>query len=347
MKYLFLLLFLSLHLSSLYSQTIPANRTVDWSRAGLRSPIPSYSTIVNVTNFGAVGDGTTVNDTAFTAALNSLNGESGVIYFPAGTYLFNSHIVLPDSIILRGESSQATFLKFDLANQIYDLISASGVITSQISAVNATANQGDVTISVTDASGFKQGDYIKIYEADTSLVTSTWAYNSVAQIALIQSVNGNTITISSPLRITFPLVNSPQIAKLSMVTGVGLECLNIQRLDTTAQQTSNISFTVAANCWITSVESNTTNFAHADISISTNVYISGCYFHDAFAYGDDGEGYGALVQFSSGECLIENNIFNHLRHSMLVQAGANGNVFAYNYSANAYWVESGYPNNAA
>jgi hypothetical protein len=32
------------------------------------------------------------------------------------------------------------------------------------------------------------------------------------------------------------------------------------------------------------------------------------------------------------DCLIENNIFKHLRHAMLVQVGACGNVFGYNYS---------------
>ena len=32
--------------------------------------------------------------------------------------------------------------------------------------------------------------------------------------------------------------------------------------------------------------------------------------------------------------LAEDNIFDSLRHAMMVQTGANGNVFGYNYSAN-------------
>ncbi len=347
MRNLLIILFSFLVLSPLVAQTIPTNRVVDWSMAGLAQSIPSYQTIVNITSFGAVGDGTTINDDAFSSALNSLNGKSGVIYFPAGTYLFHSGFSLPDSTILRGESSQSTFLKFDLSHSVSDLISITGSVASQSSAINADANKGAVTITVNNTSGFSQGDYIKIYETDTDLVTSTWAYNSVAQVALIQSVSGNTITISNPLRTTYPLTLAPQIVKLTPITGVGIECLNIQRLDSTAGQTSNISFTVAAKCWVTSVESYMTNYAHVEISTSTNIYVSGSYFHHAFAYGGDGQGYGAVAQYSSGECLIENSIFNNLRHSMMVQAGANGNVFSYNYSVNPYWVQSGFPTNSA
>ncbi|MCB0642162.1 MAG: T9SS type A sorting domain-containing protein, partial [Phaeodactylibacter sp.] len=48
-----------------------------------------------------------------------------------------------------------------------------------------------------------------------------------------------------------------------------------------------------------------------------------------------------------GECLIENNVFKRLRHSMILQAGANGNVFSYNYSTDPYWTEVGLPPNSA
>jgi hypothetical protein len=46
-----------------------------------------------------------------------------------------------------------------------------------------------------------------------------------------------------------------------------------------------------------------------------------------------------MLHFSTTECLIEDNIFKHLRHSMILQAGANCNVFAYNYSKEPYWTE--------
>jgi hypothetical protein len=45
---------------------------------------------------------------------------------------------------------------------------------------------------------------------------------------------------------------------------------------------------------------------------------------------------------------VYNNIFDHLRHSMILQAGANGNVFCYNYSVNPFWTGSALlPSNSA
>jgi hypothetical protein len=52
-----------------------------------------------------------------------------------------------------------------------------------------------------------------------------------------------------------------------------------------------------------------------------------------------------MLRLTSNECLVENNIFEHLRHAMIVQSGANGNVFSYNYSINPFWTSI--PNNAA
>ena len=39
------------------AQTIPVERTVDWSQAGLKTPISAVAQWVNVTDFGAVTDG--------------------------------------------------------------------------------------------------------------------------------------------------------------------------------------------------------------------------------------------------------------------------------------------------
>jgi Secretion system C-terminal sorting domain len=47
-----------------------------------------------------------------------------------------------------------------------------------------------------------------------------------------------------------------------------------------------------------------------------------------------------VFEGSSSENLAENNIFEHLRHSMLIQSAANGNVFGYNYSKDPFWVSS-------
>jgi len=59
-----------------------------------------HSTVFNIKNFGAVGDGETLNTMAIQAAIDSCaKSGGGTVYFPAGTYLsgtifFKSHITL-------------------------------------------------------------------------------------------------------------------------------------------------------------------------------------------------------------------------------------------------------------
>jgi hypothetical protein len=124
---------------------------------------------------------------------------------------------------------------------------------------------------------------------------------------------------------------------------IGIENLKIYRNESGSSSSgSNIFFKHAVNCWIKGVESSFTSRHHIDAQRSSHIYISGCYLHHANSYGGGGRGYGVVLNISTTNCLVENNIFKTLRHAMLVQAGANCNVFTYNYSTDQYWTgESG------
>jgi hypothetical protein len=122
--------------------------------------------------------------------------------------------------------------------------------------------------------------------------------------------------------------------KILPVENTGIECLKITRKDytNTSSGSSNIVLRYARNCWVKAVESEQCNFAHIEINYSSNILIEKNYFHHALNYGVNGRGYGIMLQYTTGEVLVQNNIFRNLRHSMILQAGANGNVFTYNYS---------------
>ncbi len=329
------------------AQTIPGTRTVEWKLAGFRDTIPAYNNIVNIVSYGGVGDSITVNNNSLQNAISSFGGMSGVIYFPAGTYLFTSSINLPDSVVIRGQSSSSTRLKFNLSGNNQDLFNVQGTLLTTQAAIIVAASKDSASITVNSVSGFSADDYIRITQNDSSLITSSWAYGSVGQIVQITSISGNTIYLNSPLRKSYSLSENSKIAKLIPKKYVGFECFKIERVDSTSWQTSNINFNYAVKCWVIGVESYKTNYAHITASVSSNIVVRGCYFHHAFNYGGGGKGYGLMLQFTSGEILAENNIFNNLRHSMILQAGANGNVFAYNYSVNPFWSQSPFPNNSA
>ncbi|MCW3105103.1 MAG: hypothetical protein JWO09_3543 [Bacteroidetes bacterium] len=330
-----------------FSQLIPASRTVDWSLAGLRDSVTEPLLTIDVTSFGAQGDGITINDLPLQNAIAAAGGDPAVIFFPGGTYLFNASVSLPSSIIIRGDSSSLSTLQFDLSGAAQDLFRVTGSSSASEYALMTGAQKDGVYLLVPDSAGIAAGTWIKLFQDDDTLVTSSWALNSVAQIIQVTRVSGDSVFLASPLRRDFPLSETPRIKKLFPKTSVGFECFKIERLDSTAAQTSNFNFDMAVNCRIRGVESSMTNFAHVAVSSSSNLLITGSYFHHAFAYGGGGQGYGVLLQFSTGEVLVENNIFKNLRHSMILQAGANGNVFGYNYSRDPYWNEGSFPVNSA
>jgi len=330
------------------AQVLSTARSVNWKLAGYQGTIPNYATIVNINNFGGDSTGTTSNNIAFANAVNSLSGANGVIYFPKGTYLFSSSINLPSGIILRGASSDSTTLKFNLGGgSSNDAIIVNGSASATKTNLSSNALKDSLSINVVSTTGFSVGDYIRLSFNDTSIITSSWAYGSVGQVAKIAAIVGNKITLENPLRLHYNIQKNSKITKLNMKTGIGIECLKVNRVDSSTAQKSNISFNFATQCWVKGIESDSCNFAHVRLDVSTNISVFDSYFHDAKAYGGGGEGYGVVCQFTTGECLIENNVFNHLRHSILLQAGSNGNVFGYNYSLNAFWTGTAFPANAS
>ena len=314
------------------SQVLPSDRAVDWTIAGLKDTTTFGLQLINVEDVGFIGDGLTPNDNALSMAIANTTADGIIFEFPAGDFLFNSSIVLPAFTILRGAGPENTSISSDIGGNGHSIVIHGSLATDQ-STLTQDAFKDDNNIFVEDASAFNSGDWVRIIQSDVDLILSNWALGTVGQILEIQSVVNNDIIFTSPLRTNMELARNAFIQKVLPVENVGIECLKIKRLDNTDPlQTSNVHFQYAANCWVNGVESDKCNFAHIDAESSTKLHIANSYFHHAFGYGSGGRAYGVMLHFTSGECLVENTIFEHLRHSMIVQAGANGNVFAYNYS---------------
>ncbi len=340
-------LLLGITCTGIYAQTIPAGRKVKWENAGFPNKVPSFNKTINILQHGANASGTSDNSTALQHAIEALNGKSGVVYFPKGIYKFAQTINLTDSVVLKGAGADSSVLLFDLGGAAANCINVYGSELALKSKVTAALYKDSSSIIIDNVVAWQANDEFILYQNDKALVTSSWAYNSVGQIMRIKKIEGNKIIPDCPLRKSYETSDSVVIVKRKPCTYAGIECLRIKRLDKTSTQTSNVDFDKASYCWMIGVRSDSANYAHVTASRSSHIYISGCYMHHAFGYGSGGKAYGVCLQFTSGDCLIENNIFYHLRHSMLLQAGANGNVFVYNSSSDPYWVEGIFPSNSA
>ena len=340
--------FLVLALNFIIAQT-PNIKTFNWKDAGFKGIKPSYTQTVNIMNFGGNNTNSLANNTALTNAIAALNNKGGVVYFPKGVYSFTGQVsVNRDSITFKGAGYDSTKLKFNLSGVLNNCINIYGTqVNTDTTSFSSPGVRDSNWVNVLNPAIFAVGQWVYLQCTDNAYMASSWAYGSLGQIMQIKSIAGNKLTFNSPFRFFYKLALQPKLKKINPRKAIGFECMQIQRLDATSGQTSLISFDRAVQCWMHGIEGDSTNYAHVELNRCSNIDVTNSYFHHAFAYGGSGQGYGIAFQYSANECKVENNIFNNLRHSMLFQAGANGNVCGYNYSINPFWVQSFFPSNSA
>lgn len=138
---------------------------------------------------------------------------------------------------------------------------------------------------------------------------------------------------------------SLRIRKITPIRNIGIENLKLMRTPNTKATTyvHNIRFDFAINCWVHGVESYKPSRSHLSVTRSSHLEISGCYFHEAMDYCGGGWGYGVCLENSTTNCLVENTIFRHLRHSLVAASGSNCNVWTFNYSREQLFTYEGDP----
>lgn len=346
LKALSLLAFLCLLPAFLSAQILPQERVIEWDKAG-RFESFSPAQIIDITTLGAPNNGSEPVQSYIQQAIGTLPSEGGVVYLPAGSYLLTEPVQLPAKTILRGAGIGQTILQINHTGEAAHGIEVLGQPSDVEKSILSPLPKGTKQFAVPDLENLEVGDFIMITEDDQDLIHNVWASFSTSQIVQIKSLGDNLIRLRSPLRRAFQEDKNPRITKLDVVPFVGIESLTIERLDPSDKQVSNIYFDLAVNSWIKCVESIKCNFAHFELIRCSNNEVSGCYLRDGWDYGGGGKAYGVMIQYAASENLVYNNIFQHLRHSMILQSGANGNVLAYNYSSNPYWTGTIFPSDAA
>jgi len=320
-----------------YSQVIPPENRIDWSQAGCRFFLPESVPEVSILSFGGSNNGLVDNTNALNTAMETFGGHPGRIYFPVGTYLFSSSVSMPDSIILKGAGSDSTFIKIAHSSTGFNF---SGSAANTFTDIITGFHKGSQKITVANPSLFTAGKYCEIKQENGSWDTNpaTWADYSVGQMVQIQSIIGDTLVLYDYLHLDYDTAMNLQIQQINPCSASSISCLNVLRTDVSTTATGyNFAFNYAVNCEISGIESNKSQGSHCIIGASSHVSVSGCYFHDAYMYDGAGtKGYGVTLITHASLCLVQNNIFNHLRHAMMTKQGANGNVFGYNYSINPF-----------
>ena len=323
--------------STATSAAVPRGGSI-WS-PGIPGGIPDVPVAANVKDFGAKGDGVADDYDAFESAMRSVT--RGAVLIPAGTYLLKSPLDIRKSIVLRGEGAEKTRLVFDLGGRKAPAISVQGKETGPWVNLAGGYSKGSTTLSLRDttSTSFTPGSFAEIRQENDPAVMYTdpmwkqpWAEFSVGQVVKVVSQSGNGVRVEEPLRMGYSPSMSPQVRGLEVVPYSGIERLYLKRLDRGVDHMTY--FFAVAYCWVREVESEYAYRSHIQINTGYACEIRDNYIHHAHDYGGGGCGcgYGAELNRHTTNVLVENNIFVHLRHSMIIQVGAVGNVFGYNYS---------------
>lgn len=331
------------------ADVLPPERRITW-QPGVPGGIPARTTICAnaVTGYGAKGDGVTDDTSAIQKAINACPAGQ-VVYVPAGTYRLNSQLTITKGIVLRGAGPSATLFKTYAAWHGIQV----GDWPSNPVAVNVSGSpaKGATTLTVSGTAP-AVGDYVVIDQIndgnevvnvdDQSRDNGT---RSLSQITKVTAVSGSSVTISPGLYHSYSASQSPQLWKINqgvaMTTYAGLEDLYIERISPTGTEGySNIKILACAYCWVRNVQSKMAQFRHVDLDRTFRSEIRDSYFNDGMHQDMGGFAYGVVSANRSTDNLIENNIFYHLRHSMVVKEGAAGNVYGYNYSVASYQGEN-------
>ncbi len=310
-----------------------------WDKAGLRSPPPTPMQTVSVRDYGAVGDGQHDDSAAFESAVAAV-AKPGVVAIPAGTYRLTRTLTPASGVVLRGAGAKASFLVFNMGGSADPLIDFTTYNSRSWSSLTQDAPLGATSMTLASASGIAVGDVMEIEQQNDPAKMYTdpewnqdWAQSVVGQFAVVTAVSGKAVSLDRPLRADYVTSLSAQARVYRMGKNVGIEDLAIRREDPSSGGGDTIHFKYAFNCWVRRVESLDTVSAHVYAESSAAIEVRDSTFKRSHDYGDGGRGYGVSLGRHVSDCLVENNVFNTLRHAMVVSQGANGNVFGYNASS--------------
>jgi len=322
-------------INGLSTEIIPEDRRIDWN-PGIPGGIPEIAgPVENILDHGADPAGVNDSRTAVLNALDALPVSGGVVYIPEGNYRIGSKISIErDNIVFRGTGPKSKLLIESSGNCIEIVARMSGDWQN----LPEGAAKGAVKVTVEDGSKFSPGQFAEIEQENDSVLMYTrpewiqsWSMNAVGQLFEVESVNGNVLTFRAPVNIDYSASLNARIRPLQLVKNVGIEELFIEKM---VARGHTVAFINSAYCWIRNIESYHTRRSHIHMTACLGNVVRESYIHSSFTYGGGGSGYGVECGQHTTSTLVENNVFDSLRHAMLVQVGANGNVFGYNYSIN-------------
>jgi len=310
-----------------------------WQRVGVKGGIPNYTNLVLVP-LSPSADAGVANASAVQEAIDRAPFGS-VIQLPPGEFALANEIRLRSGRVLRGAGANATTVTFAVLPAAYrGAINFNGV-HGRGTKITGGLEQGSTRITLEDNWGIPVGASIMLTQANDPRWMETdnpvdwnqsFAERAVGQMVRVVAREHLVFEIDEPVRYhDFRPEMEPRFVMLtSKVEYAGLEDLSIEmEPDTEGAGRFTVQFNLSENCWMRRVHSRNTRRGHVNIMHGRDLEIRENLYTGASRPGP-GRSLGLDIALRSSNCLIEGNTFSDLRHGLMIQTGANGNVLARN-----------------
>ena len=342
---------------------MPPGRRTAWN-PGIPGGIPARTTLCANLSASSYGNGTLDATAGIQAAIDACPAGQ-VVQLSAGDFKVggSTEIVIDKSVTLRGAGPTRTFLRKSTNSTNAIIQIGEPWMPSEAASTNLTANaaKGATSVQVASASGFGAGQLaVLTILTDTSYVT--WGSNvevqpggvgrgwftrydrPVGQMLEIASVNGNTVSFTTPLHIAFDTAHTAQLTRYGVQATkyAGLEDLYVR-----GGQNNNITMRYAMYSWAKNIESDWSLGESIGMNACFRCVVRDSYVHDTPEPSPGGRGYMLSFAWYTADSLVENNIFMNANKVMVMRASGGGNVIGYNYFDNGYidydlgWMETG------
>ena len=320
--------------------------------AGGASDRAVTGTVIDVTQapYNADPTGVASVSTAVGAAWTAAS-PGDVIYFPPGTYRFESSAIntqYKDDVTIRGASSSTVTWVIATTSNVIQWGSP-GEANQSPQTVTGTKTKGTTTLTVSDTSGYTVGDHVSIaYENETNntriqagappVWTSLGWPEARKLYAKVTGKTGSTVTIDPGLpadatNLTLKVYRYALAGDSWITSGVGIENISIS-FASSSHPLAVFQVTTGEYCWFYDVRflnwsMNASNGSCISLFSAYRCQIQKCYFNASESVSSD----GAIGVGSMTSSLIVDNIIKGGFETWVYDNGNSvNNVYALNYA---------------
>jgi hypothetical protein len=354
-----------------YSGTIPPDRLTEWN-PGLTAVggIPHRTTVFRTLSPSGGDDSPAIQE-----ALNDCP-ENQVVLLGPGDFRISSEGLLMNrsGVTLRGSGPDKTrLLKNPEINWVPVIVIGnrwSGDKVMDVSydlAEDGAKESRSIRLAAEPDPPLTAGELVLLDE-ETDPELTEWSPDSppgddsrawfcrmnrpVSQVMEVESVNGTSVSFTTPLHIAFRTDFNAQLSRYGedwmgpdprpATKWTGVEDLYLEK-----GSAGNIQLEVCAFCWVKNVESKHTDGSSIDLTSCFRCEIRDSYIHTSDNPNPGGGGYLLSLSRGSADNLVENNAIWNANKVMVMRSTGGGNVIGYNYFEDGWieyqpgWVESG------